>query len=600
MTLSKLLDGYVDENFPLRATTVANHRKAVDLIRLVLGREPKVDDLNYETRDAVVTHLKGRRANYVNWLALQTLQVLWWHAVRSGLIAEPPVHVTLEDQGNTTPPWSKAELAKLVRATEKTRGMVGDCPARLWWSALHALLYDTQLQVGLVVACRSRPEDRSNGLAWEDVDLPALTITVRRRLGVRRCELGEHRIDVSTAELLERMRPTSGPALVFPGERNSFHRAHGRILDRAGLKPERPSRFLRLRGDAPSLGVGRGPRRPRGGRCGVADELPGEACRSEGLHDQYGQAARLRSRPVRRVPAAARGDRRPDGRAARTVRSLAYRERRCAAIGEERAEGAKDAGAGGGGSGVRGLGYRACRRAVRAAISRTGDPSMSIASGDGSGTISTGTSNSSNGGPGEDMPAVKSPLATSEAIEAAVPVKGRPMLHEAPGGTVANPARFSSSILAGVLVSTPKERADAPSSSRTNRWAESTTSLMETQSVGDRHPVAQSNLYCSKVAGRDVWLSNSTSPSSCTCQTNGTSAPSLRAARNTHKTTAAASRFIGGLSRGRCRGSDQDRWGGSRFRVIANREPGSNATNREHLRIRRPTPPRRRRGPYSP
>lgn len=171
----------------------------------------------------------------------------------------------------------------------------------------------------------------------------------------------------------------------------------------------------------------------------------------------------------------------------------------------------------------------------------------------GSGTISMGTSSTPIGGAGLDMLAVNAPLATSEAIEEADPTMGRPMLHDAPGCSVANPERFSSSILDGVLVLGPNAKAPTPSSSMTKVTSERTTSLIVIQSIGDRQSVAQSNRYASNAAGRESRFTSSTSPSAWTCQTNGFSCERPFAANMRQISPAAARRLILQLKRGSCR-----------------------------------------------
>lgn len=284
MTLHELVDAYLAARPNLHALTASYYRAAVTNLRTVLGREPMVSDLNRTTVANVKQLLADWRPSKLNRYVLKPMHSLWNEAARHGLLVTLPLCVSVDDPHDPPTPWTSAELKKLWTMLIMMRGMIGDCPAKLWWLALHAVVYDARCHHGLIVHCDERKPYRANGATWEDFDAAAMTLRIRPALQMRRDSFGVRRLDVTTVKLLERMGPQSGPIFHYPGDRKAFTHKYRRLANRVDMPVDQRGRFPRLRGTAPSFASAAG----QDVRYGDAGRLLGDFLADHAATEGYG------------------------------------------------------------------------------------------------------------------------------------------------------------------------------------------------------------------------------------------------------------------------------------------------------------------------
>lgn len=247
-TLARLVEKHLKGFRGLSADRRRQYHRAVDAMRRTLGREPTKNDLRDESLAAVAAALQARglRASTINQGTLSPLRAVWRSAIRRGEIKHWYGDVYLPVQPTPPTPWSRGRLATLWSALEGAKGFIGDCPASLWWLALHGPLYDVGCKVGLLVQTRETRRPPPAPVQWDDLDLDRCELNFQPNRRCRGSRTGPKRLDVTTVELIERMGRGKGPIFHYPGSRESLYRHYGRILQRAGLPCDARGRMHRF------------------------------------------------------------------------------------------------------------------------------------------------------------------------------------------------------------------------------------------------------------------------------------------------------------------------------------------------------------------
>ena len=220
--------------------TIQKYLWAIRYAGTVVDREPLVSDLSDELVSAVmaIKRREGRSPHTVND-ARKVLVSLWgWLAKRRLTEAWPDVD---RIKAGTPAPvaWTKTELGRLFRAASKAPGVIGrrldSVPARLFWSALLLVLWDTGERIGAIL-----PLPRSALVG------NVLTVQAKYRKGRTRDMV--YRLHPETVAALAELVPFHESKLMATDcLLESIITIYGRFLKAAGLPHDRAHKFHAIR-----------------------------------------------------------------------------------------------------------------------------------------------------------------------------------------------------------------------------------------------------------------------------------------------------------------------------------------------------------------
>ena len=212
-----------------------------------MGREPMVSDLTEDVfASYVAERLPGRSPATVDGEQAKLL-ALANYAAKKGYLPEVPDVAPIKVYKRIPIACTVDEIGRWLTAAGKVKGDINGIPARLYWTCLFMVLYDTGARQG---AARS--------LRWEDYqpDIPALLL---------RAETQKQKTDQllkianDTAAVLETIRKPERE-LIFPWPfHGAYFYAHvKRILNAAGLPNGRREQCQKIRRTTLSLMHARG------------------------------------------------------------------------------------------------------------------------------------------------------------------------------------------------------------------------------------------------------------------------------------------------------------------------------------------------------
>lgn len=240
--LTRLFDEYY-KPLMLRggsAKTAGLHLMAVSHLGRFLGRDATVADLNDDTlaRYAAWRRSNERCAATVNG-ELRKLLAQWRFICRRGIVRHWPT-VDQEKEPKRVPvAWTQDDLDRIFAACDKISGMVGSIPARVFWTSLFLIIWDTAERIGAVMLCEVQHLDLKD--RW-------LTIPAEIRKGG--CDERVMRIAPDTADWLKimlRFHRGSGRLFPWPYSKTYIWYVWKKILESAELPADRRSMFHRIR-----------------------------------------------------------------------------------------------------------------------------------------------------------------------------------------------------------------------------------------------------------------------------------------------------------------------------------------------------------------
>jgi len=202
-----------------------------------LGRAATLDDLTDENVAGVMAWLvdEGRAPATANKCRAKLLS-LWRFLSRKGHVAHWPDVSAATEPTRIPRAWTEQQLGQLFNACRNTIGRIGDCRACDWWTALHAVMWDTGERIGALL-----------DFTWDDINLDTgwIILQAESRKG-RRADKATQ-LHPNTIALLRRIHRADGK--VFPWDRSActLWLRYDRILKRAGLPHDRKSKFHRVR-----------------------------------------------------------------------------------------------------------------------------------------------------------------------------------------------------------------------------------------------------------------------------------------------------------------------------------------------------------------
>jgi integrase len=195
-----------------------NHERHVASKRLSSLLERRVQDV---TATEIAALLREQRERYAPYSCAQTYRILagtFGHARRRGLVTRNPI----DGLAPTERPKKRAKR-KIARLDDATLGRLVNAASSERWRAAFGLAAYAGLRLGEV-----------RGLRWEDIDLAAGTVTVRRSL---RKDGTEKPTKTEAGERTVPLLPALRRLLVAWKLRAPHSRPHNLVIGTAGGKP---------------------------------------------------------------------------------------------------------------------------------------------------------------------------------------------------------------------------------------------------------------------------------------------------------------------------------------------------------------------------
>ena len=132
--------------------------------------------------------------------------------------------------------WSQEQLARLFEACANQNGTIGGVKACDWWTAIHAVWWDTGERTGGTLQIEWEHFDPASGQLW----LPGNI----RKTGKR----AFYRLKPQTVAAIELIRaPERKLIFEFPWDIGTFYRRYTRLLKDAGLPSGRENKPQKMR-----------------------------------------------------------------------------------------------------------------------------------------------------------------------------------------------------------------------------------------------------------------------------------------------------------------------------------------------------------------
>jgi len=236
-----LTDFYQNVYKPLRLLNRSKRtdqlfRYTIRLYSKTLGRPATLLDLNDLD---VARHLQtlldqGRKPGGVNKERRQ-LVALWNLAAKKRLVEQFPVLPTVHEPEQLPMAWTTEELWRLRMSCNMQPGDYDGIPARLWWLALHHVLFATGERIAAVMQLR-----------WSDISGDVVVFPAETRKGSKRASVAT--LTTQALEALELIRqPKRQLVFPWPYRANYLYKIYRDILQRAELDASSRSMFHRMR-----------------------------------------------------------------------------------------------------------------------------------------------------------------------------------------------------------------------------------------------------------------------------------------------------------------------------------------------------------------
>jgi integrase len=163
------------------------------------------------------------------------LVALWNLAAKKRLVDQFPVLPVVHEPEQMPKAWTLEELWRLKMSCNMQPGAYCGIPARLWWLAMHHVLFSTGERIAAVMQ-----------LCWSDVSGEVVIFRAETRKGTKRASVAQ--LTTQAMEALERIRQPARE-LVFPWPFSStyIYHTYRDILQRAELDSDCKSMFHRMR-----------------------------------------------------------------------------------------------------------------------------------------------------------------------------------------------------------------------------------------------------------------------------------------------------------------------------------------------------------------
>lgn len=216
--------------------TRAQYRFALNNLAAFVGHEPTPEDLS----DDAVSGMMGLLAR--QGLAPKTINerrgrinAIWSWLAKRGEVKTWPTVGPMTEPERAPLAWQRDELSAILAECDVEGGRIAGIPARLWWTSLHYVMWDSSERIGALM-----------GACWPMLTADYLTLPAEIRKG-RQMDRVYH-LHPETLSLLESIKQPVRQ-LIWPWDRHPslLWSRYKRILKRAGLTFDRKSMFHRMR-----------------------------------------------------------------------------------------------------------------------------------------------------------------------------------------------------------------------------------------------------------------------------------------------------------------------------------------------------------------
>jgi integrase len=240
-----LRDLFENEYRPLRLVgrsvrTLQLFRYTIKAFGLYLGREPTLGDLQDIVLSNYLQHMiDGKRARASVNKERRQLLALWNFAARRRYVTQFPEVRPVPEPERIPKAWSVEDLQKIAIACgmvgEFIRPDYGGIPTGLWWTALHAVLWDSGERITAILR-----------LKWTDLAGEWLTIHAEYRKGSSRSM--QVKLRPESVQMLHAMRRGHEEIFFWPYRQGNYvYVIYKKILKAAGVEHDRYSKFHRMR-----------------------------------------------------------------------------------------------------------------------------------------------------------------------------------------------------------------------------------------------------------------------------------------------------------------------------------------------------------------
>jgi len=204
-----------------------------------LGRPATLADLTDLEVSRFLEHRASVRSPFTSEKERNQLCSLWRCACDRRLLDERPCIPPTPLPVRVPQAWSIDELKRLITHAKVSPGKVGDVPARVFWSAMIQVLWQSAERVGAILACRKG-----------DYTRPRLLVRAEYRKGGKRDKL--YSFTDETCDLLDALASTGESPMLFawPSAKGYLWNRFGKLIDRAGLGGNKRCKFHQLRRSA--------------------------------------------------------------------------------------------------------------------------------------------------------------------------------------------------------------------------------------------------------------------------------------------------------------------------------------------------------------
>lgn len=250
MTLNQFFDDFYR---PLKlrgrsVNTVRLYANTITQYGKFLGRAPTVEqDLNDLQVSRYLEHRSRQRSPHTSEKERNQLCALWRCACDRRLLELRPCIPVTPIPFRIPTAWSIEQLKTLLDTAKVMPGMVGDVPARIWWTALIQVLWQSAERVGAILSV-----DKA------DYSRPRILVRAEVRKGGKRDKL--YTFTDPVCDLLDLLAASkNGPRLfAWPRGYEYLWNRFGKIVKAAGLEGGRRNKFHQLRRSAATHFAARG------------------------------------------------------------------------------------------------------------------------------------------------------------------------------------------------------------------------------------------------------------------------------------------------------------------------------------------------------
>lgn len=133
-----------------RPSTMRRWRVTLRTFDKFLKRRATVADLTDDTLAAFACWRAAAVSPATCNTDLKTLLALARHLARRGVLSSWPECPLCPEPQRTPRAWTRDDFQRLLGAAGRASGMIGDCPASVWWQALLLTIFDTGERIGAV------------------------------------------------------------------------------------------------------------------------------------------------------------------------------------------------------------------------------------------------------------------------------------------------------------------------------------------------------------------------------------------------------------------------------------------------------------------